>query len=183
MTGKEFPGRIFKKSEKIDQTQRHLDRGENSMKTKLSVQQYILMPVRGFRAIRPFSTSSVVNFFISIAGGGRVGPQAFGRQKSAPLKMRVLDSIHEDGPKLDLTGPGVGVLSTVRGGYAPMSGTSMACPAVTGFAAKMLSKPGHRNILNMPRDQARSDAMAQALLQAAKTLGFGPRYEGKGLPL
>ena len=87
------------------------------------------------------------------------------------------------GPELDLTGPGVGVLSTVRGGYAPMSGTSMACPAVTGFAAKMLSMPGHRNILNMPRDQARSDAMAQALLQAAKSLGFGPRYEGKGLPL
>jgi subtilisin len=87
------------------------------------------------------------------------------------------------GPELDLTGPGVGVLSTVPGGYAPMSGTSMACPAVTGFAAKMLSMPGHRNILNMPRDQARSDAIAQALLQAAKSLGFGPRYEGKGLPL
>ena len=87
------------------------------------------------------------------------------------------------GPELDLTGPGVGVLSTVSGGYAPMSGTSMACPAVTGFAAKMLSMPGHRNILNMPRDQARSDVMAQALLQAAKSLGFGPRYEGKGLPL
>jgi len=87
------------------------------------------------------------------------------------------------GPELDLTGPGVGVLSTVPGGYAPMSGTSMACPAVAGFAAKMLSMPGHRNILKMRRDQARSDAMAQALLQAGKSLGFGPRYEGKGLPL
>jgi len=87
------------------------------------------------------------------------------------------------GLELDLTGPGVGVLSTVRGGYAPMSGTSMACSAVTGFAAKIFSMPGHRNILNMRRDQARSDAMAQALLQAAKSLGFGPRYEGKGLPL
>jgi len=86
------------------------------------------------------------------------------------------------GMELDLTGPGVGVLSTVVGGYAPMSGTSMACPAVTGFAAKMLSMPGHRNILSMPRGQARSDAMAQALLQAAKSMGFGPRYEGKGLP-
>jgi subtilisin len=87
------------------------------------------------------------------------------------------------GPELDLTGPGVGVLSTVPGGYAAMSGTSMACPAVTGFAAKLLSMVGHRNILNMRRDQARSDAMAQALLQAAKSLGFGPRYEGKGLPI
>jgi len=532
LTAKEFPDTIFRKDEKIDQAQRHLNRGEKPMKTKLSIQQYILMPVRGFRAIQPFSSPSVVNFLTSIARVGRVRPQAFGRQKAAPLKMRVLDSIHEDGPKLvellpdeaitlrahqpsvklvpviyyrtavaprwsiksrpkaaaeraavkitlkvvskkdaapisgasvvafidfekgigdqgttnskgevrlllsgsskklqrlyvypekgfwgclkkkitvtsgmkigldpldlsttdslrylygnspggsgtgikvavidtgidtihydlhvdggmntvlgedpndfgpngsshgthvagiiaargrspsglrglapavmlrsyrvfgknaegasnydiikaidqaaaddcdlinmslggglsddamsaaieearakgtlvivaagneyrspvsfpasdplaiavsamgrrgtfpkdsteagdiarpygkdrnnfiaafsnigpeiDLTGPGVGVLSTVRGGYAPMSGTSMACPAVTGFAAKMFSMPGHRNILNMRRDQARSDAMAQALLQAAKSLGFGPRYEGKGLPL
>jgi len=87
------------------------------------------------------------------------------------------------GPELDLTGPGVGVLSTVPGGYAPMSGTSMACPAVTGFAAKMLSMPIHQKILNMRRDQARSDTMAQALLRAAKSLGFGPKYEGKGLLL
>jgi len=47
--------------------------------------------------------------------------------------------------------------------------------AVTGFAAKMLSMPSHTNILNMPRDQSRSDAMAQALLQAAESLGFVDR--------
>ncbi len=87
------------------------------------------------------------------------------------------------GLELDLTGPGVGVLSTVCGGYAPMSGTSMACPAVTGLTVKMLSMVGNINILNMLRDQARSDAMAQALFQAAKSLGFGSRYEGKGLPV
>jgi subtilisin len=86
------------------------------------------------------------------------------------------------GMELDLTGPGVGVLSTVPGGYAPMSGTSMACPAVTGFSARMLSMPGQKDILDMPRDQARSDAMAEALLQAARSLGFGSKYEGKGLP-
>lgn len=86
------------------------------------------------------------------------------------------------GVELDLIGPGVGVLSAVPGGYASMSGTSMACPAVTGFAAKMFSMAGHRDLLNMPRDQSRSDAMAGALLQAAKSLGFGPKYEGKGLP-
>jgi subtilisin len=84
------------------------------------------------------------------------------------------------GPEMDLTGPGVGILSTVPGGYAPMSGTSMACPAVTGLAAKLLS--AHSDILNMSRDQARSDAMARTLLQAASSLGFGPQYEGQGLP-
>lgn len=86
------------------------------------------------------------------------------------------------GLELDLMGPGVGVLSTVCGGYAPMSGTSMACPAVTGLAAKIFSTAGYRNILSMPRDQTRSDAMVQAMFQVAKSLGFGPRYEGKGLP-
>lgn len=37
-------------------------------------------------------------------------------------------------------GPGYQMLSTVPGGYALMSGTSMACPAVAGIAAKVLAK-------------------------------------------
>jgi hypothetical protein len=37
------------------------------------------------------------------------------------------------------------------------------------------------NIVALPRNQARSDAMARAVLQAAKSLGFGPTYEGQGL--
>lgn len=84
------------------------------------------------------------------------------------------------GPEIDLTGPGVGILSTMPGGYAPLSGTSMACPAVTGAAARLLSS--RPDILNMAPDQARSDTMAQALLQSAKPRGFGPTYEGQGLP-
>lgn len=84
------------------------------------------------------------------------------------------------GPEIDLTGPGVAILSTVPGGYTPMSGTSMACPAVTGFAAKLLAT--RADILGMSRSPARSEAIVQALLQAAKSLGFGPRYEGQGLP-
>ena len=81
--------------------------------------------------------------------------------------------------EIDLTGPGVGILSTVPGGYAPLVGTSMACPAACGMAAKILS--ALPNIVALPRNQARSDAMAHAVLQAAKSLGFGPTYEGQGL--
>ena len=84
------------------------------------------------------------------------------------------------GPEIDLIGPGVGILSTVPGGYAPMSGTSMACPAVTGAAARLLSTLP--DILGMPRDEARSEAMAQALLQSGRSLGFEATYEGHGLP-
>lgn len=85
------------------------------------------------------------------------------------------------GPEIDLIAPGVGIISTVPGGYAPMSGTSMACPAIVGFTARLLSK--HPEILSMNRDQARSDAAAQLLLKSAEPLGFKPRYEGHGLPI
>ena len=83
------------------------------------------------------------------------------------------------GPEIDLIAPGVGIISTVPGGYATMDGTSMACPAATGMAAKILAT--HPNILAMPRNQARSDEMAKVVLKSAKPLGFGPTYEGQGM--
>lgn len=85
------------------------------------------------------------------------------------------------GPEIDLTGPGVGILSTVPGGYAPLGGTSMASPAVASVIARRLAQlPA---VLALPRDQSRSDAIAKALLQSAVTKGFTAELEGKGLPL
>jgi subtilisin family serine protease len=82
------------------------------------------------------------------------------------------------GPEVDLIAPGVGVVSTVPGGHAVMSGTSMAAPAVTGAAARVLSGSP---LLKGRRDAARSAAMAKAVLAAARTLGFKPVYEGRGM--
>jgi subtilisin len=84
------------------------------------------------------------------------------------------------GPEIDVTAPGVGIISSVPGGYAVMSGTSMAAPAVTGFAARLLA--GNATLRGMPRGSARAAAFSRALAQAARSLGFGPRYEGQGMP-
>jgi subtilisin len=84
------------------------------------------------------------------------------------------------GPEVNLTAPGVGILSTVPGGYVVMDGTSMASPAALGVAARILA--GLPKVLARPRDQARSDAIAAALLLSARKLGFPAEMEGNGLP-
>jgi len=96
-----------------------------------------------------------------------------------PDGANFLASFSNIGPELDLTAPGVAILSTVPGGYAAMMGTSMACPAATGRAAKLLAKKPQ--ILAMPRTAARADAIVKMLLKSAKSLGFGALMEGEGM--
>jgi subtilisin len=84
------------------------------------------------------------------------------------------------GPEVDLTGPGVGIVSTVPGGgYAVMSGTSMACPAVSGAAAALLGE--NETILAMPRDGRRAIAILGLINGAALSLGFEKNFQGLGI--
>jgi len=81
------------------------------------------------------------------------------------------------GPQIAFTAPGVGIVSCVPPDrFAVMSGTSMACPAVAGYIATLISGP----IAAMPPDANRSAAIVQAAVAAAKPQGFGPTYEGHG---
>lgn len=84
-----------------------------------------------------------------------------------------------DDTTVDVTGPGAGVISTVPGDtYAPMSGTSMACPAIVGTIARLLSADGA--VLNMASDRARTDRMLEIVRNNLAPLGFGEAREGGG---
>lgn len=126
-----------------------------------------------------------------------VAVSAMGRKKTFPSrtvqtasikapygkdKANFIADFSNIGPETDLTAPGVGIISTFPDDrYAIMDGTSMACPAATGMAARILSAAPE--ILAMPRTQARADEMLKYLSARIKSLGFKPTFEGKGILL
>lgn len=83
------------------------------------------------------------------------------------------------GPQIAFTAPGAGIVSTVpRSEWAVMSGTSMACPAVAGYAAYLLSQ---RADVSAMVGEERTRTLRHLLEQTARQIGFGPDYEGFGL--
>jgi hypothetical protein len=77
------------------------------------------------------------------------------------------------GPWIDITAPGVSILSTVPGGYATMDGTSMATPLAAGVAAWVKSwNPALTNqqVLDLMHDAC--DTMPESLFRIGE-LGAG----------
>jgi len=72
---------------------------------------------------------------ITVAAAGFEGTKSYHADFSSvgptPLSLR---------PKPDVTAPGVNVVSSVPGGWTPLSGTSMASPHVAGAAALLLQR-------------------------------------------
>ena len=85
------------------------------------------------------------------------------------------------GREIDITAPGVSIISTwLENKYHAESGTSMACPIVTGYLAALLSKDNR--ILTMRRDIRRSLAMMDLLYRNSRSIGFPQMFEGIGTP-
>ncbi|MEM7567229.1 MAG: S8 family serine peptidase [Pseudomonadota bacterium] len=86
------------------------------------------------------------------------------------------------GPEIDLCANGVAVVSTVPGGgYLPMDGTSMASPQIAGFAARLLQ--ADKTLRNLPRDEARVQALWDAILATCTDLGLPATLQGRGMPV
>ncbi|WP_411966870.1 S8 family serine peptidase [Haloferax sp. YSSS75] len=73
------------------------------------------------------------------------------------------------GADIELAAPGVDIYSTVPGGYATYSGTSMACPHVSGAGAQLIAQ-------GYTRDEAR-----QRLRDTAEDIGLPSSQQGAGL--
>jgi subtilisin family serine protease len=80
-----------------------------------------------------------------------------------------LSSFSSTGPEVDLAAPGSGIPSTVIGGYASYSGTSMATPHVAGAAAVLMAN-------GLTASEARS-----ALESNAESIGLATEESGNGL--
>lgn len=75
------------------------------------------------------------------------------------------------GHEIELAAPGVGIYSTIKGGYGFMDGTSMAAPHVAGVAALILST----DFQDANRDGVKNNSDVRMLLHNAKDLGVPGR--------
>ena len=80
-----------------------------------------------------------------------------------------LASFSSTGPEVELAAPGEDVYSTVIGSYDTYSGTSMACPHVSGAGAQLMA------------NGASNTNARDTLKQNAESIGLGDNESGAGL--
>ncbi len=114
-----------------------------------------------------------------VAAAGNAGPcsSCVGYPAGEPEVIAVSATSEDDslawfsstGPEVDIAAPGQGIYSTYPSGYETLSGTSMACPHVSGAAAQLMDN-GHTHV------EARD-----ALESSAEDLGLDADEQGYGL--
>ncbi|RWB93100.1 MAG: hypothetical protein EOQ57_34985 [Mesorhizobium sp.] len=135
---------------------------------------------------KPVSYPAALPFCVAVSAAGWTGSFPTPSSESSDIakphgsNQTFLGAFSNFGPQIDLTGPGVGVVSTLPGAtFGAMSGTSMASPALAGFAAYLLAADA--TILGLI-GASKSTALRDKLFGSATPLGFGRDYEGFGLP-
>jgi hypothetical protein len=114
------------------------------------------------------------------AAGNSSGAVSYPAAYSSVIAVSAIDaggqlaSFSNWGPEIELAAPGVDIYSTYEaGGYATLSGTSMACPHVAGVAALVWSAPG--------LGCSSAAAVRARLRQTARDLGLASTQQGYGL--
>ena len=117
---------------------------------------------------------------VMVAAAGNSGPctdcVGFPARDSQVIAVSATDSnddladFSSTGPEVELAAPGVNTLSTIpRDDYAEFSGTSMACPHVSGAAAQVIAD-----------GTTGRDAVRSALRDAADDVGLADNEQGAG---
>ncbi|PSP80853.1 peptidase S8 [Halobacteriales archaeon QS_1_68_20] len=97
-----------------------------------------------------------------------------------------LSSFSSTGPEVEIAAPGGSVYSTVIGGYDTFSGTSMACPHVSGAGGQLMAngvsnKKARSKLKNNAEDLGLGDnEQGAGLLDVADTLGYDSSDDGTG---
>lgn len=84
----------------------------------------------------------------------------------------------------DIMAPGTNIISTgTSGNYVPMSGTSMATPAVAGACALFMSKFGHRTVAPKDMEKMVKASKTNGVLDVYKLVSksYTPKYLGYSL--
>ncbi len=128
-------------------------------------------------------TGPLAGGIVIFAAGNQNGPVSY--PASYPLVMAVAASDQRDrkatfsnfGPEIDITAPGTSIFSTLPrayGDYGAGSGTSMACPHVSGVAALIVSKYGGQGVTpDFVRLRLEASAKPIELSNPALTAGLG----------
>lgn len=135
----------------------------------------------------PVAFPASYSLCVSVSALGRTGtfPKSalqkdFVKAPKGKDKNNFFASFSNFGQEIDVIAPGVGIISTMPGGeYGIMDGTSMACPIVTGICGRYLLD--HPEVLKMPANQQRSNAMISLINGGFQSLGFKPFYQGQGI--